>query len=374
MGLVSYDEEVTTEIPLTFLDDAGKDSVLKAVSNIKTGLWTNLSGGLFSALRLLEKLPSNHSNMEPIVNALDTELRLLRTKSLAPTVFTFGFGSAPDANMLTKIAEMGNGLYYAIEAAEAIPTAFADCLGGLLSVSGTGVMINKIYGNQSVAEHSPHKSYSILLGDIYYEETRDVLLALTLPALEQPVDSFLILSATLTYSSLPGGRHTTISSECSVARPTALAIPGDSAPSYEVDKQRNRVHTADAIKQAIAEQEERRFDSAVAILSEAIQQIQQSASASDPFCVNLVENLNECIMRTKRAKASGRDNKISYQSRQRSTHVRGTLTYSTTAKASTTKKFQTVSKSLPVQASPQQYCPHPPFPPPPVRSPNVHPD
>jgi hypothetical protein len=24
MGLVSYDEEVTTEIPLTFLDDAGK--------------------------------------------------------------------------------------------------------------------------------------------------------------------------------------------------------------------------------------------------------------------------------------------------------------------------------------------------------------
>jgi len=36
---------------------ATQDSVLKAVSNIKTGLWTNLSGGLFSALRLLEKLP-----------------------------------------------------------------------------------------------------------------------------------------------------------------------------------------------------------------------------------------------------------------------------------------------------------------------------
>jgi hypothetical protein len=79
------------------------------------------------------------------------------------------------------------------------------------------------------------------------------------------------------------------------------------------------VHTADAIKQAIAEQEERRFDSAVAILTEAIQQIQQSASASDTFCLGLVENLNECIMRTKRAKASGRDNKISYQSRYTTT-------------------------------------------------------
>ena len=44
-------------------------------------------------------------------------------------------------------------------------------------MSGTGVMINKIYGNQSVAEHSPHKSYSILLGDIYYEEVRHNVLA-----------------------------------------------------------------------------------------------------------------------------------------------------------------------------------------------------
>jgi hypothetical protein len=31
MGLVSYDEEVTTEIPLTFLDDAGKVCVLSLV-------------------------------------------------------------------------------------------------------------------------------------------------------------------------------------------------------------------------------------------------------------------------------------------------------------------------------------------------------
>jgi hypothetical protein len=41
-------------------------------------------------------------------------------------------------------------------------------------------MINKIYGNQSVAEHSPHKSYSILLGDIYYEEVHHNVLARSL--------------------------------------------------------------------------------------------------------------------------------------------------------------------------------------------------
>jgi hypothetical protein len=36
---------------------------------------------------------------------------------------------------------MGNGLYYAIEAAEAIPTAFADCLGGLLSVCAENIRL-----------------------------------------------------------------------------------------------------------------------------------------------------------------------------------------------------------------------------------------
>jgi len=34
-----------------------QESVLQAVANIRTGLWTNLSGGLLSALALLSKLP-----------------------------------------------------------------------------------------------------------------------------------------------------------------------------------------------------------------------------------------------------------------------------------------------------------------------------
>jgi hypothetical protein len=36
---------------------------------------------------------------------------------------------------------MGNGLYYAIETAETIPSAFADCLGGLLSVCAENIRV-----------------------------------------------------------------------------------------------------------------------------------------------------------------------------------------------------------------------------------------
>ncbi len=79
VGIVSYDEDVSTEIPLTILNEEGKVSmasfnfyfviliewpcffvqarVMKAVDNIRTGLWTNISGGLFSSLGLLQSLP-----------------------------------------------------------------------------------------------------------------------------------------------------------------------------------------------------------------------------------------------------------------------------------------------------------------------------
>ncbi len=50
-------------------------------------------------------------------------------------VFTFGYGSEHDADLLLGIAEAGNGLFYYIDNGESIPESFCDCLGGLLSVA-----------------------------------------------------------------------------------------------------------------------------------------------------------------------------------------------------------------------------------------------
>jgi len=50
-------------------------------------------------------------------------------------VFTFGYGSEHDANMLRAIADAGSGLFYHINNVDCIPDSFCDCLGGLLSVA-----------------------------------------------------------------------------------------------------------------------------------------------------------------------------------------------------------------------------------------------
>lgn len=54
-------------------------------------------------------------------------------------VFTFGYGAEHDADMLTKIAEVGNGMFYYIENPESIPESFCDCMGGLLSVAAQNI-------------------------------------------------------------------------------------------------------------------------------------------------------------------------------------------------------------------------------------------
>ena len=49
-------------------------------------------------------------------------------------IYTFGFGSDHDEQLLSDIASAGQGSYYYVEKEDQIAAAFADALGGLLSV------------------------------------------------------------------------------------------------------------------------------------------------------------------------------------------------------------------------------------------------
>lgn len=65
-------------------------------------------------------------------------------------VFTFGYGSEHDADLLHALAEAGNGLFYYIDSSESIPDSFCDCLGGLLSVAAQVCIICNL-------NYLPHK-------------------------------------------------------------------------------------------------------------------------------------------------------------------------------------------------------------------------
>jgi len=65
----------------------------------------------------------------------------LKKLGKSATVFTFGFGEDHDANMLRGISQAGKGVYYYVKKEEEIPSAFADCLGGLLSIVSQNIKL-----------------------------------------------------------------------------------------------------------------------------------------------------------------------------------------------------------------------------------------
>lgn len=60
-------------------------------------------------------------------------------------VFTIGYGTEHDPDMLHGIANAGGGLFYYIENKDNIPDSFCDCLGGLLSVAAQVIIYTHIY-------------------------------------------------------------------------------------------------------------------------------------------------------------------------------------------------------------------------------------
>lgn len=56
-------------------------------------------------------------------------------------IFAFGFGADHSEQLLSELAAAGQGQYYYIQNEDQIPTAFADALGGLLSVAAQNVVL-----------------------------------------------------------------------------------------------------------------------------------------------------------------------------------------------------------------------------------------
>ena len=107
-------------------------------------------------------------------------------------VYTFGFGDDHSEELLSKLAEAGSGSYYFIEKEDNIATAFADALGGLLSVAAQnlqltfvpapGVVVDEVHTSFTTSQESGG-ARSVRIGDLLSEESKDTLIDVRLPAL-----------------------------------------------------------------------------------------------------------------------------------------------------------------------------------------------
>lgn len=96
---------------------------------------------------------------------------------------------------LQAIAEAQSGTYYYVASATDIPTAFGDALGGMLSVVAKsvklklrpqgGAALTSCQAGGTVAQEQGGMMATVVLPDLFAEETKDVLVTLQLPASTQ---------------------------------------------------------------------------------------------------------------------------------------------------------------------------------------------
>lgn len=276
LSLVAYDDRVERSLDLINMDAEGKKIALAALKTIQDRGCTNLSGGLLEGLSVLEERKGQKNEVSSVLLMTDglanagitdpaqlVNITQAKIKSLQnpTTIYTFGYGSDHNSDLLNGLAKAGGGSYYFMRTPEAIPEAFADCMGGLMSVMAqnikvevevvnpaSGVRINEVMTSFDTKEDVPGLKTTIIIGDIFSEEQKDLLLDLKLPAAQQQMESQQLLKLTMRYFNVVAACNVEVQGLAVVRRTKKGSEDGDK--SEKVLEQRSRIEATRAMEEA----------------------------------------------------------------------------------------------------------------------------
>lgn len=320
LTLIAYDTDVDVILPPTLMTKENADKATQITNSIRAGTSTNMSGGLIEGLN---NIPSDLPKTTVVSTLLLTDglanigvkdsagiIALMNhtwDKENAPTkstVYTFGYGSDHDSEMLRQLADAGNGMYYYIENGDKISDSFADVLGGLMSVVAQNIVItleaqgdtviNEIFTEYSKTEVTSGKKFRIQLADIQSEEARDIPIRLHVPAIDSACSDYPLLHFTTEFYDCI--TNSVESEKMAIAIPRKLELSDDDIHvDVEIDAHVNRIETCAILKEAKKLGDSRQFSEARRLVKDQIVKIQASVSAELPMCVRLIQDLNLCL-------------------------------------------------------------------------------
>ena len=331
LSIVTYDAEVECPMPLTRMDQSGKTLAAKVITTIRAGTTTNLSGGLMRGIEeLTTTTPAETASVLLMTDGLanngirDTDgivrcMQGVLGEKPNFTVFTFGYGADHNAEMLRSISDAGGGQYYYMEDGDAVATSFADCLGGLLSVVGQntrlklqaagGATVLRVLGQGYPTVGEGTDTLEITLGDIYSEESKDLLFEVAIPVSssegeeENQPRTDAVIVASLSYLDVVHSQL--VSAEAATITVTRAKVAGE--PEQDVHEQLNRVEAAEALLKSSALARAGDYECGRAVLATVEGRLLASPAALTPLTTQLVADLKEA--------ASGMTNAHEYRSR-----------------------------------------------------------
>ncbi|CDY67781.1 BnaCnng56370D, partial [Brassica napus] len=308
LSVIAFSSGARRLFPLRLMSERGKREAIQAVNSLVAGGGTNIAEGLKIGARVIEDrrwknpvsgmmllsdgqdnftLSRSHSHSHSHSHSLvrpRADYQCLIPSSRIP-IHTFGFGADHDAELMHTISQVSSGTFSFIETETVIRDAFAQCIGGLLSVVALdqvveieclheeGLKISSIKaGSYRSRVSSDGRTAKIDVGDMYAEEERDFLVILEIPRCED--ESMPLVKIRCVYKDAVSREIVRVESgELSIQRPEQLT--GEEVVSVEVDRQLNRFLVSEAMSEA-------------RVLADGET---QSARARDGLCLSLSSEL-----------------------------------------------------------------------------------
>jgi len=193
-ALVDYDDQISTPVFSTTIAD-NKTAIQGQIDKLYARGSTNLCGGMLEGYNQAK----THFNAEHVNRVIlfsdglantgisgNDEIKKIAKKKLEETgisISSFGIGSDYNEQLMTHLAEYGNGNYYFINNADEIPTHLATEMKGLMQVVAQNVSmriklpennleVEKVYGAAWKVENG---ELIVDAGSVVAEETRTIM-------------------------------------------------------------------------------------------------------------------------------------------------------------------------------------------------------
>ncbi|KAL4033549.1 hypothetical protein IC575_006646 [Cucumis melo] len=328
LSVIAFSSTARRLFPLRRMTDTGRQQALQAVNSLVANGGTNIAEGLRKGAKIMEDRREKNAVSSIIllsdgqdtytvsgsgVNQPQPNYQLLLPLSMHAKdesgfqipVHSFGFGADHDASSMHSISEISGGTFSFIETEAVIQDAFAQCIGGLLSVVVQELQVAiecvhpKIHLGSLKAGSYPSRlmvggrTGFIDVGDLYADEERDFLVSVSVPV-EPSSNSTPLLKVRCVYRDPITKQTTTLESdEVRIERREMGGEPG--VISVEVDRQSNRLQAAEAMAQARIAAEQGDLAGAVGILEKCRMALSQTVSAKshDQLCIALDAELKE---------------------------------------------------------------------------------
>ena len=193
ISIVTFSDTAKVVCGMTNINESNKKYLKSLVSNLKTegctNVWAGLSMGLkqFSNVEnndvcnktlmfMTDGIPSEH--LLPPRGIVESLERNLKSMTIKPTIYTFGFGYSLDTKVLANIARAGNGTFSFIPDSGFVGTIIIHAMANIKTACATNTNVNIVTNGDTKIKkiYGYNNENCVKLNTINYGQNKEVVI------------------------------------------------------------------------------------------------------------------------------------------------------------------------------------------------------